>query len=107
MKKFTLSFLAAVMLFGFMPAHLQAAAEKGKVAATTVTTVVTAEEMAIVSRLEVIKAMDMSDLSSVQKRELRQEVRSINRTLKEMHGEVIYISAGGLLVVVLLLIILF
>lgn len=99
--------MAVVMLLAFMPSHLQAAVEKGKTEATAITTVVTAEEMALINRLDVIKAMDLSDLSSVQKRELRREVRSINGTLKEMHGEIIYISAGGLVVILLLIIILF
>lgn len=49
--------------------------------------------------------MDKSDLKSSEKRELRKEVRSIKQQLHEMGGYV-YVSAGAVLLIVLLLIIL-
>ncbi len=57
------------------------------------------------SRLGEIKAMDKSKLSSSEKKSLRKEVHSIKRKLKDISGGV-YISAGTLLVILILLIVL-
>ncbi|MCX6259357.1 MAG: hypothetical protein NTY95_00780, partial [Bacteroidia bacterium] len=56
-------------------------------------------------RLNEISAMDMSKLKSTEKKELRKEVRSIKRELKDITGGV-YISAGLLILILVLLIIL-
>lgn len=56
-------------------------------------------------RLNEINEMDLENLESSDKKELRKEVRSIKKELKEIGGGV-YISAGGLILVLILLIIL-
>lgn len=61
---------------------------------------------ALVNRLEQIKAMDISDMSRAEKQELRQKTRAIKKELKTMNGG-IYISAGAVIVVLLLLILIF
>ena len=96
--------MTALILLAFMPSHVQAATEKGKVTVAAATPVVSAEAKVLITRLDEIKAMDLSKMSSVEKRQLRQEVRSIKATLNQMDGGIIYISAGGLLLVILLLI---
>lgn len=57
------------------------------------------------NRLIEIKNMDKSNLTSVQKRELKKEVKEIRRDNRRK-GSGIYISLGALIIVVLLLIIL-
>jgi predicted PurR-regulated permease PerM len=64
-----------------------------------------AELKSLVNRLEEIKSMDKSDLNSLEKKELRKEIRSINKDLKTNAGGV-YLSVGAILVVILLLILL-
>ncbi len=56
-------------------------------------------------RLEEIKALDKSGMTSSEKRKLRKEVRSIKQELKALSGGV-YISVGALLVILILLIVL-
>ncbi|WP_339655432.1 hypothetical protein [Flavobacterium frigidarium] len=56
-------------------------------------------------RLEEIKEMDKSDLSRVEKKELRKEVRTIKADLKST-GNGVYLSVGAIIIIVLLLILL-
>jgi hypothetical protein len=60
----------------------------------------------LISRLNAIKAMDKSELSSSEKKQLRKEVRSIRGELNTMGGEGIYLSVGAIIIIVLLLILL-
>ncbi|MDP2189084.1 MAG: hypothetical protein Q8J69_10420 [Sphingobacteriaceae bacterium] len=61
---------------------------------------------ALVERLEQIKAMDRSEMSSAEKKELRQETKAIKKELKALGGG-IYISAGAVIIILLLLILFF
>ena len=60
---------------------------------------------ALLLRLDEINAMDKSKLSSSEKKELRQEVRSTREKLRETGGGV-YLSVGAIIIIVLLLILL-
>ncbi len=64
-----------------------------------------AEAKSLTRRLNEIKAMDKSNLNSAEKKDLRKETRSIRRELKNISGG-IYISAGVLIVVLIILLIL-
>jgi hypothetical protein len=64
----------------------------------------TEEVQVMLDRLNEIKAMDMSALTSVEKKELRKEVRAIKQELKATTG--VYISIGALVIIILLLILL-
>lgn len=64
-----------------------------------------AESLVLVKRLDAIKSMDKSNMSSSEKKSLRKEVRSIRSRLNEMDGGV-YLSVGAIIIIVLLLIIL-
>ena len=64
-----------------------------------------AEASRLQNRLEEIKAMDKSELSATEKKELRREVRSIKKELAATGGGV-YLSVGAILLIVLLLILL-
>jgi hypothetical protein len=62
------------------------------------------EVKALSGRIDEIKAMDMSKLKSTEKKDLRKELRSTKRELKDISGGV-YISAGLLIVILIVLII--
>jgi hypothetical protein len=57
------------------------------------------------NRLEEIKAMDKTELSRVEKKALRKEVRSIKKELAAVSGGV-YLSIGAIILIVLLIILL-
>ncbi|MES2811073.1 MAG: hypothetical protein V4670_01255 [Bacteroidota bacterium] len=62
-----------------------------------------ARAQVLLNRLEEIKSMDKSDLTRVEKKALRKEVKEIKTTLKTSNGGV-YLSVGAIIIVVLLLI---
>lgn len=62
-----------------------------------------AQAQKLISRLEEIKAMDKSSMTRSEKKALRKEVNSIQKT---MDGGVVYISAGAIILIIVLLIIL-
>lgn len=64
-----------------------------------------AKAYALVSRLDEIKAIDLSSMEANEKRKLRKEVRSIKKTLSEIRGGV-YLSVGAIIIIILLLILL-
>jgi len=108
MKKLTLGLMTAFMLLTIIPMQSNAARK------TNPTTVVAtkpvesaealAEDNAIIARLNEIKAMDMSKLSSAEKKELRKEVRQ-DRVRIRSHGY-IYFGGGTLLLLIILIILL-
>lgn len=67
----------------------------------------TAEEKAkvevMINRIKEIKNMDKSDLSRVERKALRKEVRDIKATLKASNNGV-YLSVGAILIIILVLI---
>jgi hypothetical protein len=64
------------------------------------------EEMSRLNkRVEEIRDMDKSDLTAKEKKELRKELKGIRETVKR-DGGYIYIGAGTLLVIILLVILL-
>lgn len=67
--------------------------------------VLAAENEVLLARLNEINEMDKSDLTGAEKRELRQEVRQIDRAMT-LNGGGVYLSVGALIIVILLLIIL-
>ena len=62
-----------------------------------------AESEALIDRLEEINEMDKSDLTRSEKRELRNEVREIDKALS---GGGVYLSVGALILVIVLLVLL-
>lgn len=98
------------LLFG--PTQVKAGTEKSPVSSTATTTVKSTEANALTVRLSEIKAMDKTEMNKTEKKELRKEVRSINSELKVNsegtyieggHGGV-YLSVGGLLLIILILV---
>ena len=63
-----------------------------------------AEEItALTTRVEEIRNMDKSDMTVLEKRELRKELKGIKENVRKS-GEVIYISGGTILLIVLIII---
>jgi hypothetical protein len=134
MKKITLWFAIAALLFALNPAQLKAESDNElssiEPAKTELVPMSSSEnsqvlisipeaELAMVSsaeaaetahanaqldRLNEIKEMDMSAMSSSEKNELRKEVRAIEKEQRPSGG--IYISVGAAILIVLLLILL-
>lgn len=63
-----------------------------------------AEEVALLTkRVEEIRSMDKSDMTVTEKRELRKELKGIKENVNR-NGEVIYISGGTILLIILIII---
>jgi hypothetical protein len=107
MKKFILCLMATVLSLTLLPLQ-SSGATKEEPTSLVVTKppepAESAEAKALVTRLDEIKAMDMSKLKSTEKKELRKEVRTIKRELKDISGG-IYVSAGVLIVVLIILLV--
>ena len=115
MKKLALSVMAAIMFILVIPPQLRAENEPAPVAVTAPATVASKDASVLVARVEAIKAMDFSTLSSTEKKELRKELRAIKSNLKESNkNDVVatsgnggvYLSVGAIIIVILLLILL-
>ena len=63
-----------------------------------------AEAQKLISRLEELKAMDKSSMTKSEKREMRKEVKSIQRKMDSSGG--VYLSVGAVILIIVLLIIL-
>lgn len=70
---------------------------------TTAGKEIPAEVKVMMNRLEEIKKMDKSNLSSSEKKEIRKEIRSIKASMKAT-GNGVYLSVGAIIIIVLLLI---
>lgn len=57
----------------------------------------------IISRVDEIKAMDKSNLSRAEKKELRKELKEMKKKANAMGGGV-YLSVGAIIIIILLLI---
>lgn len=66
---------------------------------------VPAEVQTMLLRLDEIKKMDKSKLTSSEKKELRKEVKIIKKSLKAS-GNGVYLSIGAIIIIILLLILL-
>lgn len=97
MKKITLSVLTVLLLL-INPINLKADN-------TSPTIENSAESTTLLNRLDEINVMDKSELNFSEKRELRKEVKSIEKQLRSGGGG-IYLSVGAIIIIILLLIIL-
>lgn len=105
MKKIS-NYLATILLaLLLVPAQLFASTTTEGATLPTSPVDESAKIDAMVTRLNEIKDMDKSKLSSAEKKELRKEVRSIKDSVNSSGGGV-YISVGAIIIILLLLIIL-
>jgi hypothetical protein len=108
MKKFIFCLMAIILSLTFLPVQSFGATKENPsspVATKPPETTESVEARTLILRLDEIKAMDMSKLKSADKKDLRKEVRSIKRELKSISGG-IYVSAGVLIVVLIILLVL-
>ena len=119
MKNLSLFIATALLLIFLVPNEVKAGTEENPVTnaaieavdsdATTETVdaeaALDAESEALLARLDEINEMDKSDLTRSEKRELRKEVREIDKTLT-LNGGGVYLSVGAIIIVILLLILL-
>jgi hypothetical protein len=108
MKKIIASFTTVVLLLIMVSANADDSTRAITVPASTEITE-SAEVTALIARVNEINAMDKSALSSIEKKALRKELRTIKKDVNERnhhHGGVIYISGGVILLIILLIILL-
>ncbi|MBW8324443.1 MAG: hypothetical protein K0M50_06740 [Prolixibacteraceae bacterium] len=75
---------------------------KATTPAATENKLTTEEVNRLKTRVEEIRSMDKSEMTLTEKRELRKELRSTKENVRKS-GEVIYISGGTILLIVLIL----
>jgi hypothetical protein len=102
MKKVSNYLTALLLVILFVPAQLLASPTVNEIVVPVSTT---SESVKIEARLNEIKNMDKSKLSSAERKELRREVRGIKEAAKT-NGSGVYISVGAIIIILLLLIIL-
>jgi hypothetical protein len=96
--------MTVCLLFTFSMNEVKAINSNPNIAIATDRAPQSEEVQAMMDRLEQIKAMDLSGMTTVQKKELRKEVRAIKQEMKAVSG--IYLSVGALIIIILLLILL-
>ncbi|PKP48429.1 MAG: hypothetical protein CVT92_16135 [Bacteroidetes bacterium HGW-Bacteroidetes-1] len=79
--------------------------EKNTVTSSSENTLSTEDIKILNLRVEEIRDMDKSDLSVLEKRELRNELKAIKKDLRQSNGA-IYIGTGTLLLIIILIILL-
>jgi hypothetical protein len=103
MKKLVISGVISLLALSITPAPLQARSNPNSIPSTT--PVENPQAKALLLRLDEIKAMDKTQLTATEKKDLRKEVKAIKKDLKTMNQGV-YLSVGAIVIIVLLLILL-
>ncbi|MET7028225.1 hypothetical protein [Sediminicola luteus] len=105
MKKYSIYLMMAFTMLSLIPSNAMAANEPATELMSNSTPDNAALAKTLLARLDEIKAMDKSNLSRLEKKALRVEVRETKAELKSMNGGV-YLSVGAIIVIILLLILL-
>ena len=97
MRNLKLCILATILMLSFTATPLKAsvASDPIKVEST--------EAIALRTRLAEIKAIDKSDMSFSEKKQLRKEKRSVKSQSRKLSGGV-YVSAGAIIVILIILV---
>jgi hypothetical protein len=101
MKKTNYLTMTILLLLNIFPASVFAAREVPEIIDNPKE--VPIEVQAMFNRLDEIKVMDKSNLNSIQKKELRNEVKTIKAELRTTNNGV-YLSIGAIIIIILLLI---
>ena len=102
MKKLIIYGMISLLALSMMPTSVQA---RSNPSSNSTTPLETPHAQVLLSRLEEIKAIDKTELTSSEKKDLRKEVKSIKKELKTMN-EGVYLSVGAIIIIVLLLVLL-
>jgi hypothetical protein len=105
MKKITIYLLILVLSFTSFSSQAKESIKSVSKTGLVSKTVIKTNEDALIFRLNEIKNMDKSMLTNYERKNLRKEVRVINKELARSSGG-IYLSVGAVLLIILLLIIL-
>ncbi len=103
MRNLTLIAITGLLLLQFSPTQLNAASTAVSNPVTETIPPEGSRASELQSRLIQLKAMDRSGMNFSEKRQMRKEVRSIKKELKQINGGV-YLSVGAIIIIVLLLI---
>jgi hypothetical protein len=105
MKKIIICVMAAFLSLTFLPLQSNAATSEPASTLVAPDPAVAAEIKNLELRLSEINAMDKSEMKAAEKKSLRKEVKTINHKLRDISGGV-YVSAGAIIIVLILLIVL-
>ena len=105
MKKIILCISTVLLFFTLIPTQLKASSDADTPSKPATEMVESANADILIARLAEIDAMDKSNMSSSEKKDLRKEVREIKTTLAAIGGGV-YLSVGALILVIVLLVLL-
>ena len=97
--------MTAISLLSFVPTTSKAEANINSKEKIEMTAEQAQQAQVMISRLEEIKAMDKSNMTRVEKKALRKEVKTIKMAMADLNGGV-YLSVGAIIIIVLLLILL-
>lgn len=105
MKRLVLCIMSAFLLLAIAPVQLNAAMATTAIPVAASKPAESTAANTLITRLDEINAADKSNMSSSEKRQLRKEVRSIKKQLKQLNGGV-YLSVGAIIIILLVLILL-
>lgn len=105
MKKFAICLMMTLLSFAFLPVQSKGAAPTEPTTTPAPKPAESAEVKTLELRLNEIKTMDKTNMKSAEKKSLRKEVKTINHKLRNIGGGV-YISAGVLILIIILLVVL-
>ncbi len=101
MKKSTYLLITMVLLLSVFPTGIFASEKTSEIIENPKE--IPIEVQAMFNRLDEIKTMDKSKLNTIQKKELRKEIKTIKAELRTTNNG-IYLSVGAIIIIVLLLI---
>jgi len=111
MKKISTLIMIAFVSLTFSSSHVSAQTNDASSASASVLVsipVVKSESDIKIAELQLrlteLNSIDRSEMTSLEKKELRQEERSVRREIQENNGG-IYISGGALIIIIVLIII--
>jgi hypothetical protein len=105
MKKLAICLIMTCLSLTLIPIQLNASKPSESKTLPAPKPAESAEVKALELRLNEISAMDKSKMKTAEKKSLRKEVRSINHKVREIGGGV-YLSAGAIILIVILLVVL-
>jgi len=107
MKKLTLFAMIFGLLLLAIPIHLNAATlDLNPVAGDSTALAGAVLVNTLTIRLDEIALIEKAELRPAERKALRREVRSINKQLKAIKSGGIYISAGALILIIILIVVL-
>ncbi len=104
-KKITTAFIVALLAIATPQSSFAAKTENTEKTSNNSSDAEKARSTVLLNRLNEIKAMDKSTLSSSEKKELRTELKSLKKEMRKSTNGV-YLSIGAIIIIILLLILL-